>query len=154
MGKWGWLPLIGSILGALVLVFGLPSTEGAPQEAVVVAVSVALAIIPYVFARAVSEINAPKNRSVRQAELAHHIAIEISRSRRGEHSYTEQEMTGSTQDVRTTESVTQQEQEAELHQVIEHQLGLEAQQRDRESELQRLRERRREIENIDKPERQ
>ena len=74
MGKWGWLPLIGSILGALVLVFGLPSTEGAPQEAVVVAVSVALAIIPYVFARAVSEINASEQGKLRRTELASLIA--------------------------------------------------------------------------------
>ena len=80
MGKWGWFPLIGSILGALVLVFGFPSASSAPQEAVVVALSAALAIIPYVFARAISEIIASEKGQSRRAESANSITRELPRS--------------------------------------------------------------------------
>ena len=84
MGKWAWFPLIGSILGTLVLVIGLPSAEGAPQEAVVVTLSAALAIIPYVFARAISEINASQQGRLRRSELARFIAQEMPRSDEGD----------------------------------------------------------------------
>lgn len=82
MGKWAWFPLVGSVLGALVLISGLPSAEGAPQEAVVVALSATLAIIPYVFARAISELKSAEHRNLRQAELAQLIAREIAEANR------------------------------------------------------------------------
>ena len=69
--------LVGSILGVLVLVFGFPAASGAPQEAVVVALSATLAIIPYVFARAISEINASEQGNLRRAELAKLISAEM-----------------------------------------------------------------------------
>lgn len=78
MGKWGWLPLIGSILGALVFILGFVAAEGAPQEAVAAAAGAALAIIPYVFARAISELNASEVRNLRQAELARPSAREVT----------------------------------------------------------------------------
>ena len=58
MGNWSIVPLIGSILGALVLVFGVLGAEGAPQEAAAATIGVGLAAIPYVFARAISELQA------------------------------------------------------------------------------------------------
>ncbi len=104
MGKWAWFPLIGSILGALVFIFGSMSAEGAPQEAVAAAAGVALAIIPYVFARAMSEINASKQGNLRRIELARLIAIEMSDT---------QHKKG--------------EQEAESHQIRERQSEVETQ---------------------------
>ena len=58
MGNWSIVPLVGSILGVLVLVFGVLGAEGAPQEAAAAAIGVGLAAIPYVFARAISELQA------------------------------------------------------------------------------------------------
>lgn len=43
-------------LAALILFGGMASATGAPQEAVVVCLAIAVAVIPYVFARAVTEI--------------------------------------------------------------------------------------------------
>ncbi len=58
MGNWSIVPLIGSILGALVLIFGVLGAEGAPQEAAAAAIGIGLAAIPHVFARAISELQA------------------------------------------------------------------------------------------------
>ena len=77
MGFWSVLPLIGSILGALVFIIGSIGAEGAPQEAVAAAAGAALAIIPYVFARAVSEINASVQGKMRRTELAKLIVAEM-----------------------------------------------------------------------------
>jgi predicted MFS family arabinose efflux permease len=48
--------LAGAALGACVLVLGLVSSAGAPQQAAAGAVAAALAVIPYVAARAFDEI--------------------------------------------------------------------------------------------------
>lgn len=47
------IPLIGSLLGALILVFALLSAKGAPQEASGAAVAIAVAVLPYVLCRSV-----------------------------------------------------------------------------------------------------
>ena len=51
------LTLIGSSLGALVFVVGFLGANGAPQEASAAAAGLALAAIPYCFARALSELS-------------------------------------------------------------------------------------------------
>lgn len=52
-----WLGTIGGVfLGTFILVTGLVSATGAPQEAVVCCLALACAILPYCFARAVTEI--------------------------------------------------------------------------------------------------
>jgi uncharacterized membrane protein YvbJ len=53
------IPILGAGAGGLVLVAGMTTAGSAPQEAVVCALACAIAIIPYVFARAVSEIISP-----------------------------------------------------------------------------------------------
>ena len=50
------LTCIGGIVGALLLFTGLTESNGAPQEAAVAAVSIALVVIPYCVARAASEL--------------------------------------------------------------------------------------------------
>lgn len=47
------LPLLGSIAGGLVLIGTLMSANSAPQEAAGFALACALAVVPYVFARAI-----------------------------------------------------------------------------------------------------
>lgn len=42
---------VGAFIGVLVLVFGLASSKGSPQEAAVAAIAVALAVLPYVWFR-------------------------------------------------------------------------------------------------------
>lgn len=52
-----WIGVIaGCLLGGLVAATGLLSASGAPQEAVVLCLALALAIIPYCWARAWKEI--------------------------------------------------------------------------------------------------
>lgn len=48
----GAMSIIGSILGGIVLLFGFMGAKSAPQEAASAALAVALAVIPYVFFRA------------------------------------------------------------------------------------------------------
>lgn len=48
--------LLGVILGVLILLAGMGSANGAHQEAVVVSLSIACAVLPYCFARAISEL--------------------------------------------------------------------------------------------------
>jgi hypothetical protein len=50
------IPMIGVGLAAVILVSGMASATGAPQEAVVAALACAVAILPYCFTRSVSEI--------------------------------------------------------------------------------------------------
>lgn len=50
------ISLLGAIAGGFVLVTGMQAASSAPQEAVVCALACALAILPYCFARAVTEI--------------------------------------------------------------------------------------------------
>jgi hypothetical protein len=40
------LTIIGSVVGALVLVFGLAASNGAPQEAAIAALAVAIPVLP------------------------------------------------------------------------------------------------------------
>jgi len=47
------LPILGALGGALVLVIGIAKDSSAPQLAAFAGVACALAIIPYVFARAI-----------------------------------------------------------------------------------------------------
>ena len=59
MKKFLWIvTAIGSLLGALVVVGGVAAAKGAPQEAAAAAIGLALAVIPYCLARAVSEYGA------------------------------------------------------------------------------------------------
>jgi hypothetical protein len=48
--------ILGSLLGVAVIIFGFAVAKGAPQEAVVAALGIACAIIPYCLAKAVSEL--------------------------------------------------------------------------------------------------
>lgn len=48
----GVMSIIGSILGGLVLLLGFMGAKSAPQEAASAALAIALAVIPYVFFRA------------------------------------------------------------------------------------------------------
>jgi hypothetical protein len=47
---------IASVLGGLTLFLTVGDANGAPQEAAGAAIAVALAVIPYCFARALSEL--------------------------------------------------------------------------------------------------
>lgn len=47
------LPILGAVLGGLIVLLTLASSKGAPQEAAGFAFACATAIIPYVFTRAV-----------------------------------------------------------------------------------------------------
>jgi hypothetical protein len=52
--KFFWVCVaLAAALAALVLVGGLATANGAPQQAAVAAVAVAIAVIPYIFARAI-----------------------------------------------------------------------------------------------------
>lgn len=51
------LPIIGALLGALVFLFTISVAKGSPQEAAGFAMAMALAVIPYVLARAIQEMN-------------------------------------------------------------------------------------------------
>ena len=52
-----WLfVMICSIVAGLVAIAGVSSAQGAPQEAAVMAAAIGIAVIPYCFARALSEI--------------------------------------------------------------------------------------------------
>lgn len=50
------ISLLGVGLGGLVLIGGFSMASGAPQEAVVCALACACAILPYCFARAITEL--------------------------------------------------------------------------------------------------
>jgi hypothetical protein len=58
--------IIGALFGAAWFVFGGVLSASAPQSAAIAAQAVALAVIPYVIARAVSEMAAERRR--RQSE--------------------------------------------------------------------------------------
>jgi hypothetical protein len=69
MGFLGVVSCIGSILGWLVLVVGFLSAKGAPQEAAVAGLAIALAVLPYTFFRAVQLSTAAKRQAEFQAAL-------------------------------------------------------------------------------------
>lgn len=50
------ITLICCCIGTFVVVLGLLSAHGAPQEAAVAGIGLAIAAIPYIFSRAVSEL--------------------------------------------------------------------------------------------------
>ena len=52
---WG-LTLLGSLLGGVILVIGVFTANGAPQEAAAAAIALGCAVIPYCVARAISEL--------------------------------------------------------------------------------------------------
>ena len=55
--RYFWLlPIIGAILAVLTVLLTLVSSKGAPQEAAGFSLACALAIIPYVFAKAAQEL--------------------------------------------------------------------------------------------------
>lgn len=57
MTKFLWtLTILGSVLGAVTAAIGVVAAKGAPQEASAAAIGIALAVIPYCLARAVSEL--------------------------------------------------------------------------------------------------
>lgn len=61
MVKLGWvLALLGALLAAFVLVVMVAGANGAPQEAAGAAIAAAIAVIPYVFARAVEALAAKR----------------------------------------------------------------------------------------------
>lgn len=61
MAKFSWvLAIIGSIIGGIFTLISLGDGSSAVQEAAGGAVGAAFAIIPYVFARAVSELSVKK----------------------------------------------------------------------------------------------
>jgi len=49
------LVIIGSVFGAITAAIGVMYAKGAPQEAAAAAIGIALAVIPYCLAKAVSE---------------------------------------------------------------------------------------------------
>jgi hypothetical protein len=55
------IALLASLLAGLILVLGLVTANGAPQESAVAAIAVAVAVIPYVFARAVEKLGKPES---------------------------------------------------------------------------------------------
>lgn len=48
-----FLPLIGSVIGGLILLFTVGGAKGAPQEAAGAAIAMAVAVLPYVLCRSV-----------------------------------------------------------------------------------------------------
>lgn len=49
------LTIVGSVLGAGIVLLGMSTAKGAPQEAAAAAIGIGFAVIPYCLARAVSE---------------------------------------------------------------------------------------------------
>lgn len=51
------ISFLGTIAGGIILFMGMSSAQSAPQEAVIVALAIACAVLPYCFARAISELS-------------------------------------------------------------------------------------------------
>ena len=56
MGKWAWFPLVGSIIGTLIVFVGSFAAESGGLAQQLLTLGIAFAVIPYMFARAISEI--------------------------------------------------------------------------------------------------
>lgn len=52
-----FLPMIGAIIGAFIVMLTLAASGSAPQEAAGYAMACAFAVVPYVFARAIQSLN-------------------------------------------------------------------------------------------------
>lgn len=61
---------IAAVLAFLILVIGLNMANGAPQEASIAAIAVAVAVIPYVFTRALAGFSSLTAEQVRDAMAA------------------------------------------------------------------------------------
>lgn len=72
-----FLPLIGAIIGGLILLFTLAGAKGAPQEAAGAAIALAVAVIPYVFCRSIQLMGQESRNSATDRLIA---AIGASRS--------------------------------------------------------------------------
>ena len=60
---------IGAVFGALVLLIGVSSAKGAPQEAASAGVAIALGVLPYVSYRVLQISREAEERSVQSAEV-------------------------------------------------------------------------------------
>ncbi|MDO8279571.1 MAG: hypothetical protein Q7T63_15760 [Burkholderiaceae bacterium] len=69
MKFWWFAASIGSICGALVMAFGYPNANSAPQEAAIAAMAVAAAVVPYTFARCLHLFGAAEREERRHQEL-------------------------------------------------------------------------------------
>jgi hypothetical protein len=63
------LVALAALAGGAIVFVGVSAARGAPQEAAAAAIGIALAVIPYVFARAIGGIAALNKRQVRDAVL-------------------------------------------------------------------------------------
>lgn len=59
--------IIGSVLGAIALLFAMFGVNGAPQQGALAAIAVGLAAIPYCLARAASELSRENRSAVSSA---------------------------------------------------------------------------------------
>ena len=55
-----------AIVGALTAVFGILGANGAPQEAAAAAIGMCCAVIPYIFARAITEMYAEGSKNQKE----------------------------------------------------------------------------------------
>jgi hypothetical protein len=60
---------LSSVLGGLVLIFTIASSSGAPQQAAGAAIAMALAVLPYVFARSIQITNQQSEARQRHLEI-------------------------------------------------------------------------------------
>lgn len=54
------LPLIGAIIGSLIILLTMAASGSAPQEAAGYAMAAAFAVVPYVFAKAIAGLSAER----------------------------------------------------------------------------------------------
>lgn len=63
MAFFGFLTVLGSIVGALVLFAGVTAAKGAPQEAAAAAIAIAMGVLPYVVFRVFQTSSQDKKRT-------------------------------------------------------------------------------------------
>lgn len=66
---WGWAAFV-AVVQAASLILGLEDADSAPQQAAAAAIAAAWVIIPYVFARAVSELANPPEGSQKVTQVS------------------------------------------------------------------------------------
>ena len=64
-----FLSCVGSVIGGVVLIGGVATSQGAPQQAAAAAIAMALAVIPYVFARCIYMWRVADAGNIRHREL-------------------------------------------------------------------------------------